>query len=373
MGATVLCNKAAQAMTVADGTTRYVCWESSYEKNCHPHTPSWCAMAWGTYDEVMRSIIGRSSSTEGGSLQSRRGYIFPENYIAHWRQTLAKPTRLTAPESVSLDWSAVNSGWHMDKESEEKCRMRRVAEVIAKLDPVEDAHWIDALNRWPSKPLTFSPTRAFRLLDGLAQSRAIYLWKLFSSFSYLAQPFDVPTASTASVLELAQPTIALPMVWRIDRENRIVSYDQGRSWSQPNWPYSLVGAFIQERLMDAELRQPGIAKRVLPALRNQLNSAELVPDEAKLVIYPDRIPEHKDAKWRRDDVVRLADCLGRKVTDGAWHLTFAELTKPTINETATYQFRNLVEEQVEWISFGSSHRTSLNGHTVSVSREGIAA
>ncbi|MFO0157727.1 MAG: hypothetical protein ACK51V_01650, partial [bacterium] len=81
----------------------------------------------------------------------------------------------------------------------------------------------------------------------------------------------------------------------------------------------------------------------------------------------------KDAKWRRDDVVRLADCLGRKVTDGAWHLTFAELTKPTINETATYQFRNLVEEQVEWISFGSSHRTSLNGHTVSVSREGIAA
>src|SRR5262249_51474603 len=100
MGATVTCAKKVCAMTTNAGVNLYLLVESIYEKNLHPHRPTWCAIAFGTIADVMRGIFLHGSSCEGGMLQTPHGHITPEGYIDGWLKELAAPRALSTPSII---------------------------------------------------------------------------------------------------------------------------------------------------------------------------------------------------------------------------------------------------------------------------------
>ena len=57
MGATISCNKKIGAFVRSNGDRIYIMFEQTYESNCHPHHPNWCAMQMGSLDNVMRGIF----------------------------------------------------------------------------------------------------------------------------------------------------------------------------------------------------------------------------------------------------------------------------------------------------------------------------
>jgi len=90
MGATVTTGKFVSAFQ-AKGKTYYILFEETYEKNCHPHNPTWCCIAMGSYQDVMKNVFGRASAAEGGSLQTRAGCVSPETILRGWSLAFNKP------------------------------------------------------------------------------------------------------------------------------------------------------------------------------------------------------------------------------------------------------------------------------------------
>lgn len=90
MGATVCTNKRAAAF-LSNGKAIYILFEETYEKNCYPHTPVWGCICIGYLEDALKRIFSSAAACESGSLQSRRGYIVPENYISSWMKELKEP------------------------------------------------------------------------------------------------------------------------------------------------------------------------------------------------------------------------------------------------------------------------------------------
>lgn len=90
MGATVSCNRRVAAFRDGEKII-YVGFESTYEKNCYPHTPHWSPVFIGGHEEAIKSIFYFGSVCEGGLLQDRDGHLLPEVYIARWLKALANP------------------------------------------------------------------------------------------------------------------------------------------------------------------------------------------------------------------------------------------------------------------------------------------
>ncbi len=71
MGATVFIGAKAYAIRLANGDVGYIWSEETYEKNCHPHTPSWCVMAIGDRKRIVKRIFDLAYSLPGGCLQPK--------------------------------------------------------------------------------------------------------------------------------------------------------------------------------------------------------------------------------------------------------------------------------------------------------------
>ena len=102
MGATISCNKKIGAFVCSNGDRIYIMFEQTYESNCHPHHPNWCAMQMGSLDNVMRGIFLNASACEGGMLKRPGGYVSPESYIGDWLDALANPFVVRHDREVPL-------------------------------------------------------------------------------------------------------------------------------------------------------------------------------------------------------------------------------------------------------------------------------
>ncbi len=91
MGSTVSIAKKVAAYADRAGRPIYVLLESTYEKNCYPHTPRWSAVGFGRATTVIDRIFGLASETCGGMLQGPGGRIQPTSYVRGWLDALAVP------------------------------------------------------------------------------------------------------------------------------------------------------------------------------------------------------------------------------------------------------------------------------------------
>ncbi len=94
MGATIIADKRVGAFRASNGQIGYVLFEEKYEKNCYPHNPRWSCVAMGYVEEVIAWIFLGASGCEGGSTQSRSGYVRPEAYVTDWIAKLAQPVHV---------------------------------------------------------------------------------------------------------------------------------------------------------------------------------------------------------------------------------------------------------------------------------------
>lgn len=268
MGSTVLCGKAAAAFVRPDtGETIYVLSENTYEKNCYPHNPHWSVISIGNYRQVMKRVFMHAGVCEGGMLQSRSGWIKPENYIKDWQEHLSSPTNLvreTAKVSIrnlSDDKKASVIDLFVQRGRTAEAELLQQAKTVT-LNLIDDADL------------------ALSLLD---EDGPLPLYRAISH------------ATGTTVLKhlgfnKSKEDTSLPKhrIWRVTgkTENVVISKNGGPA-RNAGWVYSAVSAFIQDDVYPLEMACTGISKKLIPEFREACQQAPLLPQDSVININTD--------------------------------------------------------------------------------------
>jgi hypothetical protein len=334
MGATVLTGKKAGAFQTADGEWMFALFERTYEKNCYPHIDQWSAIAFGRYADVTRRVFRHASSCEGGMLQSRAGYIKPENYIATWRSLLAKPFRLP-DQTIRLDVSK-SFGAAIPEAS--------LDDVRGSLTAAGFAERVDEVVGGQAEVSLHGDAALLETIYG--ESGALSAWRVLPEHDctsvLVAADLNLP-ARAPSALE-RMPAVRC---YKIDDENRLVSFD-GKPWENAGWQYSAIGSFITDVAYRLEMEAPGFAKAAIPAYRELMGNAAPLPPET--VIDVTRLPEGLEDYCARvaDELagyLGLADGEGR--APERFSFRFGDVPSEP-RGSAMYKLCNLRSQQVTW-------------------------
>ncbi|TFE36939.1 hypothetical protein E2553_45775 [Paraburkholderia dipogonis] len=334
MSATILTGKKVGAFQAADGEWMFALFERTYEKNCYPHIDQWSAMAFGRYADVMRRVFRHASSCEGGMLQSRAGYIRPENYIATWRSLLAKPFRLP-DQTIRLDVST----------------SFRAAIPEASLDDVRSsltaagfAERVDEVVGGQAKVSLYGDAALLEAIYG--ESGALSAWRVLREHDCSSVPVaaDLKLPSRDSSALDRMPAVRC---YKIDDENRLVSFD-GQPWENAGWQYSAIGGFITDVAYPIEMEAAGFAKAAVPVYRELMRNGAPLPGET--VIEITRLPQGLE-----DYCARVADELAGYLglADGEGHaperfsFRFGDVPAEP-RGSAMYKLCNLRSQQVKW-------------------------
>lgn len=328
MGSTVLTGKAAAAFARLDGTIIYAAFERTYEKNCYPHSDHWGCIAIGTYADVMRRIFVHASSVEGGMLQSRSGHIKPENYIAHWRQQLAKPQRFPDTRIELRFESSFSAALPKDREEDVQ---KALAE--AGLESVLD--------------LIKAGDYSVSLHDNYPVIRALYgnkgplaAWRVIKhdDISTLAEP------ELGFAPRVGHVTVPPVRAYRLDRENLLTKVGQ-QPWSLGGWLYRAMGNYITDHVYELEMQCTGASGMLIKHFRDLCNAAELLPPDTVIHV---RRAEGEVERWYRDCADKLAKKVG-VVKDGEpIPLEFSCRFSDVVDHDAVYELHNLTDKQVSW-------------------------
>lgn len=291
MGATVSCNRKVAAFRDGEKII-YVGFESTYEKNCYPHTPHWSPVFIGDHKEAIQSIFHFGSVCEGGMLQDRDGHVLPEVYIARWLRALANPIPMP--------------NWTVNFED------KTTGPLHERYRDVEVAR------------------RAGR-----------GLWRIMGS-----HPPDGGADKTLGYRPRPAPENELPPLegcfLSCGQDERLTLGSDGK-WLPAGWCYSIVGEFIKD-YAGTEILHPGHYATRIAAYRKLVHEAPVCPSDATVQVanpadldQHDRkvairlreqfgaefrwgyLLQHEDAKSRAYDALNRRICvwtLSREVDDG---------------------------------------------------------
>ncbi|MFL9912554.1 hypothetical protein [Paraburkholderia sp. RL17-337-BIB-A] len=334
MGATVLTGKKAGAFQTTDGEWMFALFERTYEKNCYPHIDHWSAIAFGRYADVMRRVFRHASSCEGGMLQSRAGYIKPENYIGTWRSLLTKPFRLP-DQKIRLEVS---------KSFRAAIPEASIEDVRSSLSAAGFAERVDEVVGGQAELSLHGDASLLEAIYG--ESGALSAWRVLSEHDCSSVPVagDLKLPSRDSSAMDRMPAVRC---YKIDDENRLLSFD-GQPWDNGGWQYWAIGSFITDVAYPIEMEAPGFAKGAIPGYRQLLTNAGPLPGET--VINVTRQPEGvEDYCARVAD--ELAGYLGRADGEGRaperFSFRFGDVPAEP-RGSAMYKLCNLRSQQVTW-------------------------
>lgn len=284
MGATVTMGKLAAAFKGNSGKIFYAIFEKTYEKNCYPHTPEWSCHGFGDLDAILKNVFLGASSCESGMLQSTRGAIKPENYIAAWLSELESPVILE------------------DRVIELKLGVSLYSTV-----PIEQKEWAMSVLIEHG----FSE-RADALGSGASTSFSLYgeadvLAALFDGFHLGAWRFLNMPRSEHRQPEFgyrptkAKPESFTPPQFLYSGDDEYFVRQENGGWKVEGWAYSIVGSFIAN-FWKKEKDHPGSYKAHIGLFRTELQNAPLMPLGA-VVVFDDRI-EIEDHQRERVEKVR---------------------------------------------------------------------
>ena len=293
MGATISCNKKIGAFVRDNGDRIYIMFEQTYESNCYPHHPHWCAMQMGSLDSVMRGIFLNASACEGGMLKKPGGYVSPESYIGDWLEALANPFVVRPDREVPLLFGPGLYTLPGEKKEKILAAVREVgdeeaAESLMKGETVHrrlDSDTVIAIAKQNVMAWTFDVTE--RNCGNLYAGNLCY------------RPEPVKTSVTI------EPFARLP----IEGGSMVFQRDKDGLWIGKGQDYRVIGEHVKA-LWSFEMQFPGSYKASIRALRAKLKeSIQFLPTGVVL------IDDVSDAMYdyQADSLRRLAKVLGQSL------------------------------------------------------------
>lgn len=307
MGATVTCGKHAAAFE-SNGRVIYALFERTYEKNCHPHTPSWHPVSYGTYEAVMKWVFLAASSCEGGMLQNTRGYIRPENYLADWMRKLKAPALMP---NIAVDLYVGQPGyWRVPIEADGEDRYSIENQKTQVLSRLRAEGFFDVADKLDAGQIVTENLHDCVDLLEVIYPGGRYIWRVINETTMprvanKSHPELAPAIRTAQVTPLNWKT------WRIQNDDDLLIKHDGTCTGER--PYSIVGSYINEVAYQMEMQRTGSAVSAITRFRDMVNSAPALPGDTRVTIR--RNPEKE--RWSLEAVDDLAKALG--VADGNGH------------------------------------------------------
>lgn len=336
MGATITTGKAAAAFRALDGNVYYALFEETYEKNCHPHNPSWSCVLMGTIEQALRWIFLAASSCEGGMLQGRGGNITSVGYIDGWLKEMANPTEL----SDRIIHLAVGSNFNapIPKEKAE-CALKMLADQGFK----QEAENLSA-GQTISVSLYEKPLLVSALYGG-----TLGAWRILAALTRMEGRCNPDLGyKPASCKPLA---VAVPGFYRVDSENRLVQQPDGM-WRCEGWEYSIVASYVA-KLWEVQLREPGSYRKRTNAFREAIANAPMVPAGTRIEVD---ITVPLESSYQRSDVERVQKEVSCTMTENGYVLNV-----PT-DGRKLYSVCRLPVECTRWV-IPVADALSLSGET----------
>lgn len=291
MGTTIFTRQAVEYVDTPNGRG-FVLHEETFEKNCHPHTPTWGCVGIGRREDVLRIIFRNASSCEGGMFRPRSGGITPEGYVDRWKKAFANATRIE-PHTISV-----------------KKPMSSFGSPDLSI-PVGDAtgcpltaEQIIAWNAGQECRLDLS--QDFDSLGWLANTSRLSAWRIISgSPGRNLQLDNWGSGVMSSGMDLAREVFfsrleGKPMHVEVPRYIRLFEGDENLyevmadgSLQHRGWAYSIVGSFVAQYHAN-EIVDPGWYKNRFRALREATEKAGAMNRNAVLVPFiPDGASEYE--------------------------------------------------------------------------------
>jgi hypothetical protein len=345
MGSTVSTGKQAYAFVTPENKTAYVLFEESYEKNCHPHRPSWNCVTMGYLGEVMATVFRTASCCEGGILQHQSGHVLPEAYVQRWLDTLAEPLampdvlgKLAYSESFSATMPLSLRG-----KIEDSLRTSGLAGELETLDGRQTSLHKD-----------------FDLLRAIYGKCAIGLWRFLPN-----KPFV--TGGHCKELGYAPPKLTKqskftpPKMARYGPENVFIVQENGE-YKNGGWAYSVVGDFVRD-YVETELVNPGSFKAAFKTFRKATETAEQLPETTQIEITVPTTAEN-DGYGRRQamTVVNMFAPEQHRVTVSLGQVLEREKTRPNEGSHALHQV--LYYEVARWFPASGEQNGTAQNETV---------
>jgi len=266
MSSTIWSGKRVAAFKTDDGVTIYALLAKTHESNVFPQIPRWSCFVIGTYEEVLLTIHEIMRSCEGGSTRSRSGTITPENFLKAWLREFKAPVKLF-DRFVEIGWAGT------DEVS--RSQQAKLTQVLL------NAGRSNLIDQVETTKLTFSLFRDWPILskvygvDGFASA-----WNLIDANDV----GTIPEPSLAPVLPTARaPAIPTLSALRLGQHNVLVRDELG-TWSDWDWDYRAVGAFVLRYGYPVERVASGASAKAVTAFRDLCTNAAPIPADATVHI-----------------------------------------------------------------------------------------
>lgn len=340
MGATVTCQKAAAAFWSPSGTPIHVLFESTYEKNVRPHTPSWSCCHIGPIRGALRRVFGYASDCEGGMLQTPRGRTSPEAYIKRWLGHLAAPA---AMPDLAVSLSCGDACSHA-------VRPGMLADTVALLA----GHGLAEASRTLQAGGT-AELRLHRDADAIADlcdARLVSPHRLVAAAWVPSQPADDPGLGYAPA-PIARALPAPPAMLKLGPYEHLVQAGDS-AWKRAGWAYTILGRHVGQA-WEAELAAPGQYRRSISALRRAVKAAPQVPPGTQVLVHSgDAMDPRTQRAWAAITAHHQPEAV-----EAGWLL-------PATPDVASSLICNLGEEHLTWLvpdgtGVGAAPQASLPG------------
>lgn len=287
MGAVVTTGKSVSAFKGDDGAVIYVLSEKTYEKNCYPHTPSWCVVGIGTAEEMVKRIFYIGAPCEGHHLQTRRGAILPEKYISGWLKEMASPSLM--PNVTSH----IKIGGGL--------RDIRVDEQDTVLSALRSAGRDDIADKLQAgEQIELKLYEDSDVYLALVRTRCVQPWKLLET-PRSTEP--APELGYKPARSKETPSIS-PVEGYRHGEVIFLKGPDGL-YRAEGWEHLVMDSFIGS-YGEYEVKYPGHYKEVISNYRAQLKALPDLPDTAILV---PEIEKEGVSEWQVKDAKKTLDAL----------------------------------------------------------------
>lgn len=318
MGATVFIGAKVHAMRLANGDVGFIWSEETYEKNCYPHTPSWCVVAIGDRKQMVKRIFDLAYSLPGGCLQPK-SKISTTGFITKMMTVLENPVWINKEVSVRLK----NGGDGFYDAISDKNR----DEVIKILKANGKHEWADDIKvktEDGGKNIVVNFRENFHLLASFSQSRftvkgesssspVMSTWRIIDHHD-LGGTVDCPNQATLPSVEYKVTNKEKPVLecyTHLFEENRLdfqLVFCEGKQLKSA-WSYGIEQSLIK-LAAEREEFSPGYYKPLLSAYKDAEKRA--LPMSMKFSID---VSSSEAGSHTRTMAKQICEALGREVTE----------------------------------------------------------
>lgn len=293
MGSTITTGRSVGAFVAPSGRIIYALFEQTYESNCFPHAPHWCAVGLGEIRDVVKMIFLFASSCEGGMLKNSHGRITPENYLRSWFRELTHPYLMPDVEGIL----ALGENFHATVPK------GHIEKVCSALEHVDRADIMESLKNGVHVSVQlYRDTEVVMAVYG-SGAEVLPAWHFlkhrptWTDADRRSELGFKPSASKGP-----RSHFALPVVRSTGTEERLIEQPDG-SFQSSGWAYSIIDSFVED-LWEEGLRSPKTCYQRIAAYRDAVrNAPEVALESIRVVVDRTQPIENEYGRKNLDEFV----------------------------------------------------------------------